>query len=137
MVVQHHPARRAGDHHDLRLGDPITGQAHSWATKKDIPKPGDPPIMLFQQPTHTYEYLDFEGELKKGYGRTKKGKGVKSIFDEPADVLRVEKDLFRFNTKTERGLEKFILVRRTKGEQRGNPWFLINVTKKKKEPVSE
>jgi hypothetical protein len=129
MVVQHHPARRAGNHHDLRLGDPVTGQAHSWATKKDIPGPGDPPIAVYQQPTHTYDYLNFEGELKKGYGRTKKGQKVKAIFDEPAQVMRVDKNFFRFNTETGLGTEKFVLVKKKDGgEDRGNTWFLINVT---------
>ena len=130
MVVQDHPAARAGSHRDLRLGDPVTGQAHSWATKKQIPGPGDPPIAVYQQPTHEYDYLDFEGELSKGYGRTKPGQKVKAIFDEPAEVLRVQPGFFRFNTKTDNGTEKFVLVKkRDGGEDRGNTWFLINVTK--------
>jgi hypothetical protein len=131
MVVQHHPAARAGDHHDLRIGDPVTGQAHSWATKKDIPGPGDPPIVVYQQPTHDYDYMNFEGELPKGYGRTKKGKKVRSIFDEPTEVLQADNDFIRFNTYASGGPQEFILTRRTKGRQRGNPWYLVNVTKTK------
>ena len=130
MVVQHHPARRAGDHHDLRLGDPVTGQAHSWATKKDIPGPGDPPIAVYQQPTHTYDYLNFEGELTKGYGRTKKGKKVRAIFDEPVEILQADKNFFRFNTYTGGEPQEFVLLKKSgKPKERGNPWLLVNVTK--------
>jgi hypothetical protein len=130
MVVQHHPARRAGDHHDLRLGDPVTGQAHSWATKKDIPKPGDRPIAVYQQPTHTFDYMNFEGELTKGYGRTKKGKKVRAVFDEPIEVLQADKNFFRFNVRTGGDPQAFILLRMTGKEKgRGNPWLLVNVTK--------
>ncbi len=50
---QLHEADRAGRHYDIRLvaGD----KAYSWATKKDIPPPGQS-IILYEQPVHTREY---------------------------------------------------------------------------------
>lgn len=66
-LVSRHDAVRAGPHRDVRLGTPATGLI-SWATKKELPKPGKQ-IVLHGQPTHAHEHLDFQGEHPKGYGQ--------------------------------------------------------------------
>jgi hypothetical protein len=65
--IQHHDARRAGPHYDLRAGDRDRG-LYSWATKKELPKPGDRPIALYPQPVHAYDYGGFSGQIGHGYG---------------------------------------------------------------------
>ncbi len=65
--IQHHDARRAGAHYDLRAGTPETN-LFSWATKKELPQPGGRPIALYQQPIHAYDYGSFSGQLGHGYG---------------------------------------------------------------------
>lgn len=68
--VQHHKADRAGEHYDLRLADPITGHAHSWALPKaTLPTDEKRVRLAVQQPTHTLDYIDYTGEIPKGtYG---------------------------------------------------------------------
>lgn len=68
--VHRHLAIRRGEHLDLRLGDPDTGHAHSWAMQATWPKPGQT-VWAIQQPTHTIKYMDFKGEIGEGYGKGK------------------------------------------------------------------
>lgn len=53
LTRQRHEAEKAGLHYDLRMV--IGEKAYSWATKKDMPKPGES-IILHQQPIHTSDY---------------------------------------------------------------------------------
>lgn len=129
LVVQHHPAVRARDHLDIRLLDPRTGHAHSWATKKEIPKPGADNIRVYQQPTHTAEYLKFQGPITSGYGKTRPGKSVKKVVDERVEVLQADDNLLRFNVYGKKTPEEFILVRNRKQGGVHPTWTLINVTK--------
>lgn len=64
---QRHEADRAGLHFDYRMV--IGDKAHSWATKKDLPAPGNS-IILWGQPVHTAHYaLSERVEIPKGqYG---------------------------------------------------------------------
>jgi len=72
IAIQKHLANRAGKHFDLRLGDPETGHAHSWALPKaTLPDAKNRVRLAVQQPTHTMEYMDFEGEIPEGYGAGK------------------------------------------------------------------
>ncbi len=64
--VHEHHAHRAGKHYDLRLGDPETKKAHSWALRY-LPKPGEKRLAV-RQPDHTMKYMDFEGNIPSGYG---------------------------------------------------------------------
>lgn len=64
LAIQEHHAKKAGKHYDLRLGD--GHDAHSWALRK-LPGPGESALAV-QQPTHTMEYMDWEGEIPEGYG---------------------------------------------------------------------
>src|SRR5437016_3238842 len=67
LVVQLHLAQRSGKHFDYRIGSKNTG-LYSWATKKELTKPGEK-RGLFHQPLHSYEYKDFQGDIKEGYGK--------------------------------------------------------------------
>jgi RimJ/RimL family protein N-acetyltransferase len=74
MVVQVHDAKRAGKHWDLRLVDPKTDMAHSFAVPKSrFPGKKDRMLLAIQQPTHTADYaLNFEGDIPAGtYGAGK------------------------------------------------------------------
>ena len=69
LTVQRHNAHKAGVHYDLRLADPETGHAHSWALPKAmLPDVNKRVRLAVQQPTHTMEYMDFSGKIPEGYG---------------------------------------------------------------------
>lgn len=135
MVVQHHPAQRSGDHHDIRIIDPVTRIAHSWSTKKDLPKPGDRPIHVYQQPDHTEHYArHFTGHIHKGRGRTKAtSKGVQRVADGRLKVLKSDDNLIRFSFYKGKGQEEFVLVRNKHSGGPAPTWTLLNVTKTKPE----
>ena len=66
LVRQHHDARKAGPHTDLRIGSP--SGLYSFAVPKDLPT--EPGQWRLAVPTslHRYSYKDFEGEIPEGYG---------------------------------------------------------------------
>ena len=74
LAIQEHNAKRAGKHWDMRLVDPETGYAHSWAIPKSrFPEEKGRPLLAVRTPTHTANYaLNFgEGgpkQIGKGYG---------------------------------------------------------------------
>lgn len=70
LAIQKHDAVKAGPHWDVRLVDPVTGNAHSFAVPKHHFPKGDKMLLAIQQPTHTSEYaLHFQGKIPKGtYG---------------------------------------------------------------------
>jgi len=77
MVIQQHKA--TNDHFDMRIKD--GDKAHSWVIRS---MPGEKTTQLaIRQPTHTAKYMDFEGEIKEGYGKG----GVKKVYDEEIDVV--------------------------------------------------
>ena len=127
LVVQQHPAQRAGDHYDIRLVDIATGKAHSWATKKETPAPGEK-IKAFQTFTHTAEYADYQGPLGKGYGKTRKGEIVKKVVDVPTEVIQADNNLIRFNTYEGTSPRELLMVRNRKSPK---SWYLMDVTKTK------
>lgn len=92
MAVQKHLADRAGAHWDLRLVDPETQQAHSWAVPK-ASFPDAKPRLALQMPTHSADYaLSFGSKgpqkIHAGYG-----KGTVEIeHKEPVKVLTVNPD---------------------------------------------
>lgn len=60
-VKQLHHALRSGRHYDIRAGK---DKMLSWATKKEMPKPGERPIALFQQPLHDESYSRYQGTIR-------------------------------------------------------------------------
>jgi DNA polymerase Ligase (LigD)/DNA ligase OB-like domain/ATP dependent DNA ligase domain len=70
FAIQKHTAKKAGQHYDLRLIDPQTGIAHSWASRYLPTNPGDK-VLAVQQPNHTAAYSTWSGNIESGYGAGK------------------------------------------------------------------
>ena len=116
-VVQEHDALRAKKHFDLRLADPRTGIAHSWALRY-LPNPGEKRLAI-QQPDHTKAYMKFTGTIGPGYGAGEVKRH--SLLD--AEILEASKDKIIFNRYQGRDTHEYALIR-TKGKK----WLLINRT---------
>lgn len=117
LAIQQHDARKAGKHWDLRLVDPDTTHAHSWAVPKaQLPDKSGKPILAVRTPTHTARYaLGFgaEGpkEIKKGYGA-----GVVEILHkEPVRVLSSSPNKLKFERTVDGSPEQYMLFK-TKGD---------------------
>lgn len=131
-VVQRHLAERAGPHYDVRLGGGPRGELFSWATKKELPKPGEK-IMLFQQPLHRGQYANFEGEIRYGYG-----KGSVKTHDKGSIIItKAGSDRVSFVVTHHKTPEFYTMIRQSgvplKGMPRakrtqGGSWLLINTT---------
>ena len=107
MVVQVHDAKRAGRHWDLRLVDPKTDMAHSFAVPKGrFPGKKDRMLLAIQQPTHTSNYaLNFEGEIPAGsYGAGK----VTQELKEKVQILKSGTNKLQFERE---GGKKYTLFR--------------------------
>jgi hypothetical protein len=124
MAVQDHLAAKAGRHYDLRLVDPDSNRAHSWAIPKArLPEPGEK-LLAVQTFTHTPEYALHFGEHKpeiipEGYGKGR----VRMALKEPVDIVESNNDKIRFNVYQGKQNNEYIL-RRTKDKN----WLLQNVT---------
>lgn len=96
LSVQLHDAHKAGKHYDLRLVDPRTDKAHSFAVPKArLPGRKDSFLLAVQQPTHTADYaLNFEGSIPTGtYGA---GDVRFKIKPEPINVIKANADRISF-----------------------------------------
>lgn len=127
-IIQRHEAQKAGPHYDVRFGSPETG-LYSWATKKELPQPGQRRA-LFRQPVHEYGYKDYEGPLT-GYGqgvvRThQKGKIL---------VTGVRPDVITFSMATGRHPERFALVKPKSWKEKD--WLLVNTTPTERVPYDK
>lgn len=124
LAVQEHEAERAGKHYDLRLVDPDSGKAHSWAIPKaKLPTPGER-LLAIQTFTHTPEYALHFGEKKpqtigQGYGKGRVWMALK----EPTDIIESSNDHVRFNVYQGKDISEYLL-RRT----HDNKWLLQNTT---------
>lgn len=125
LVVQSHPAVKAGDHYDIRLVDDVAGVAHSWATKKELPKPGEN-IKLYQTFTHTARYSDYEGPLGEGYGKTRPGEIVKKVLDVPIEIVQSDNNMIRMNMYGKGSPREIVLAR---DRHSADAWNFIDVTK--------
>jgi len=118
LTVHDHHAERRGRHFDLRLGDPATGHAHSWAMHAQWPKPGEK-TWAIQQPTHTMKYMDFVGKIEDGYG-----KGDVKMFDRAkTEITNARPGHVSFNVYRGSGPEEYSLHR--VGDKQ---WILMNRT---------
>ena len=119
-VDQLHEARRAGTHHDIRFGD---RELFSWAGRRGLPAPGER-AGLFQQPLHSPEYANFEGEIPEGYGAgrvTTHDKGNVTVTEAGPDKIK-------FTLTHKEPLEHYTMIRT---EGKGNPWLTINQSQTK------
>lgn len=117
FTLHDHVAERASHHLDLRLGEPGTDRAHSWALRY-WPKAGETRLAV-QQPTHTRAYMDFAGPIASGYGKGQ----VTLARRERAEVLSADDEHVRFALYPGQGVEEYLL-RRTAGRH----WILRNTT---------
>jgi len=130
MAVQLHNAKKAGRHWDLRLVDPDTTHAHSWAVPKSkLPSPGEAPILAVRTPTHTAHYalnygINGPREIKRGYGEGL----VEIVHKEPVTVLSSHPSKIKFE-RTVNGLPQQYVLFQTKGPS----WMIKNITKPTKE----
>lgn len=127
LSVQKHEAKKAGKHFDLRLVDPRTGYAHSWAVPKTrFPEQGGRPVLAIQTPTHTADYaLRFGAKetqnIPKGYGAGK----VRIVEKDPVKILSATPNSVKFQKATG---ETFHLFR-----TKDTAWLLRNTTPATKE----
>lgn len=113
LSVQQHDAKKAGKHYDVRLVDPGSQKAHSFAVPRGrLPSKGDRMLLAIQQPTHTADYaLNFEGKIPVGtYGAGQ----VKIKLQEPVNVVKANADRIHFERPNGRG---YVLFR-----TQGNNW---------------
>lgn len=122
-IIQKHLAERAGEHRDIRLGNPQTG-LYSWATRKELPLPGKKHLAV-RQPLHSYDYGKFEGKIHKGYGKGE----VKKEDTGKVLVTKVEPQKIHFTVAHKRYPERFVLFRPDKGiGGKEHNWLLMNIT---------
>ena len=127
LAIQEHLARKAGKHYDLRLVQPLTDRAHSWAIPKArLPDNKDKMLLALQQPTHKRDYaLHFTGTLPTGYGAGTVTMPIK----EKVKMLKMSPDRVKFERPDGQQFNLF----RTKGNNWGikraqvieeKPWYL-------------
>jgi DNA ligase D-like protein (predicted 3'-phosphoesterase) len=115
-VVQHHKAKRAGPHYDLRLN--LGGRAYSWAVPK-WPGFGEKRLAI-RQPDHTVKYMGFSGKLGKGYGQ-----GTVSIWKSgQVQVIYTNPKHIKFVYISSNTPQEFNLI-----HTGGKNWILYNTTK--------
>lgn len=116
--IHEHLAKKRGPHFDLRLGDPDTGYAHSWALPTKWPKSGEM-VWAIRQPTHTLKYMDFKGNIPSGYGA-----GDVNLKDRTKTEITLSKpDYISFNVYRSIGPEEYSLK-----HIGGKVWKLTNKT---------
>ena len=99
FVVHEHYARRAGLHYDLRLE--MNGVLKDWAFRKEPPTRKGVKRFGVQQPDHDLYWLDFEGEIREGYGA-----GVMKMWDKGEyELVKADPDkmVLKFYGKKLRG----------------------------------
>lgn len=117
LSLQVHEAKKAGRHLDLRISDPRTQKAHSWALRY---WPGVGEVRLaVQQPTHRRSYMGFVGRITGGYGAG----AVDVARRESMEVLHADDNHVRFNLYPGQRVEEYLL-KRTNGDK----WILKNLT---------
>lgn len=118
LTIQQHDAEKAGPHWDLRLVDPKSGRAHSFAIPKMNFPTGKDIALAIQQPTHTANYATtFEGVIPTGtYGAGT----VKIHTNEPINVIKANANRIRFERESG---DRFLLFR-----MRNKNWGIRKLT---------
>ncbi len=118
LTRSRHDAGRAGVHTDMRLVNPKTGIAHSFAIR-DLPKPGEKKSAI-QTFDHTADYaLTFSGRIPSGYGAGIVHPPEKS----PIEVTSSRPGIFSFSEYGKKRPEEYTLVKTD-----GIKWILLNRT---------
>jgi len=102
FVVQEHISKKK--HWDFRLEK--NKKLKSWAITKIPPKSKSVKRLAIQTPDHAYSYRNFEGEIKKGYGKGKVKIWDKGTYKEDS----WEKDKIVFHLKGKKLNGKYVLL---------------------------
>ena len=122
LAVQQHMAERAGKHFDLRLIDPNTRIAHSWAVRS-LPAIGQM-VLAVNQPDHTAEYSVWSGRIHSGYGAG----DVQLFSNDRVEVTKSDAKHVLFNVYKSNGdTERYALILTG-----GDNWLFYNVTPTRK-----
>jgi superfamily II DNA/RNA helicase len=120
-----HDAKKSGLHVDVRLGDPVSGIAHSFVIPKTdkLPEPGSN-VRVIPTFDHKIPYMDFTGTISTPYGKGEVIPGRREV----AEVYHStpEKDpgtKVRFNLYSGSHPEEFAIRK----DERGR-WYLHNKT---------
>ena len=109
LVDQLHKARRAGTHHDIRLGG--TSGLYSFAAPKGLPtEPGQKRLFV---PTdlHAFSYKDFKGSIPEGFGAGT----VEKVEESPVVVLKNEPGKLVFTRGTSQDSPIYTLIKTRNG----------------------
>jgi len=105
FVVHEHFALRAGLHYDLRLE--WDGFLKDWAFRKMPPLEYGVKRFGVAQPDHELYWLDYEGEIKSGYGA-----GILRIWDKGTyQLLRHEESSIKLYFQGTKLLGKYSLTK--------------------------
>jgi DNA ligase D-like protein (predicted 3'-phosphoesterase) len=105
FVVHEHFALRAGLHYDLRLK--WGGFLRDWAFRKVPPLECGVKRFGVAQPDHELCWLDYEGEIRSGYGA-----GVLRIWDKGTyQLLRNEETIIKLYFHGAKLLGKYVLTK--------------------------
>lgn len=119
FVIQEHNARNL--HFDFRLE--MNGVLKSWAIPKIPPRKKGTKRLAIQVEDHDLSYANFEGEIKKGYG-----KGTVKIWDKGTYELESKKSgkiVFHLNGKKLNG--KYCLIKTNYGNKPEKSWLFFKV----------
>ena len=109
LLRQLHKAKRAGLHTDVRIGNPYLGLL-SWAAPKDLPQQGQKRLLI-RQPLHTWNYKDFQGQIKSKYGKGT----VKKLQQTPIVVIQNTPQKIKFTRANRRNAPIYTMVRTKNG----------------------
>lgn len=123
FALQKHDADQAGEHKDLRLGDPESDTGYSWAVPKGLPDFGEKNLAI-RQPDHSLDYFDFEGKIEDGYGSGE----VELEKRDKAEVLESKDDKVKFNLYDGRDVREYVMASMDTSDNQDN-WLIINTTK--------
>ncbi|MEM3112987.1 MAG: DNA polymerase ligase N-terminal domain-containing protein [Candidatus Pacearchaeota archaeon] len=116
FVIQEHHARKL--HWDFRLEK--NKKLKSWAITKIPPKKSGIKRLAIQTPDHAWNYRNFEGEIKEGYG-----KGMVKIWDKGTykeESWKANKIVFHLQGNKLKG--KYVLVNTNYGK---NSWLFFRI----------
>ena len=124
FVVHEHLAKRAGRHFDLRFEKDNT--LKSWAIRNldQLVNQLKSKVLAVQMPDHVLSYIDFQGELKDGYGAGKVNiwdSGTYQIIEWSNDKIVVE---FKGNKLN----GKYALIKPQKN-QKDDQWLILKTKK--------
>lgn len=115
FVVQEHFATH--HHFDFRLE--MNGVAKSWTVPKGLPTKKGEKKLAIQVNDHDIDYMEFEGEIKEGYGA-----GKVYIYDKGEyELIRRDKDEIKINLKGKKFKGIFVLIRFPKAGK--DAWLII------------